>query len=196
MRLFRKFNRDRRRLLFVSPGPSSDHVLGCLNFGHVATVNRAALIVPGAIDYAFCADLEALEQIRSAWDRIRTFVIPDRLSINSKVSERSWAEWPGVPHDRALVFPSIPTITDRDTIDRINNPDTLACCNSMCAGLHAAGRMGYEHIWVIGCDGGMGYSSLLWHGGYGQNWDAHRARMELIASAIGCDVRFWPDRFE
>ncbi len=195
MRLLRRFNQQRKRLLLVSPGPSSDDVLNCIGFGHIATINRAALLVPGAIDYAFCNDIESLEQIRPMWDRVRTFILPDRLVENGKLGDRGWAEWPGVPHDRALIFPYTHTFTDSETLDRIDNPDHLACCNSMCVGLHAAVRMGYEQIWIIGCDGGSLYSSLLFDGGYGMDFTAHRKRMEFIASAVGADVRFYPERF-
>lgn len=201
MRLFRTHVANAGRCLFVVPGPSSDHVLDCLGFGHIAAVNRAALLIPGPIDYAHCDDLEALEQIRPAWDRIKTFIVPDRLSIGSVVSMQSWAEFPGVPHERALIFPHMPNTHSPSDIDAvIEDPERLATCNSACAGLHAMGRLGYRQVWVLGCDGGSGYSSLLHHGGYGTDFGVIRSRMEQIGRLIGAkhgtDVRFWPELFE
>ena len=74
MRLLSHHVANAERCLLVSPGTSSNHVLECLGFGHVATVNRAALITPGPIELASCMDLESLKQISPAYDRIRSFL--------------------------------------------------------------------------------------------------------------------------
>ena len=201
MRLFRSHIESTGRCLFVVPGQSADHVLSCLGFGHIAAVNRAALIIPGPIDWSFCNDLEALEQIRPAWDRIRSFVVPDQLGIDGHVSEKSWAEYPGVPHERALIFPHLPhtsCVSDVDAV--IEDSERLATCNSACGGLHAMGRLGYRQVWVLGCDGGTGYASLLRHGSHYRDFSVIKDRMHQIARLIGVkhgtDVRFWPERFE
>lgn len=200
MRLLSRFVERRDSCLLVIPGPSSIEVDSLLGCGHVATVNRGALLTRGSIDFAFCNDLEALEQIRPAWDRIRTFVVPDRLGIEGKVSLKSWAEFEGAPVDRALIFPHEPLAASEQQIDEVvDDPERVATFNSAGAGLHALARLGYRRIQVIGCDGGSGYSPLLHHGGYGSDFTVIRERMRYLAGALatkhGCEVRFYPDRF-
>ena len=201
MRLLSRFVQQSGRCLLVIPGPSSIEVGSLLGFGHVATVNRGALLVRGPIDFAFCNDLEALEQIRAAWDRIRTFVIPDRLGIGSRVSTRSWAEFEGVPIDRTLIFPHEPlTETESKIAGVVDDPDRIVTFNSAGAGLHALARLGYRKVQVIGCDGGTGYSPLLHYGGYGSDFSVIRDRMHYLAGLLdqthGCEVRFSPERFQ
>lgn len=200
MRLFRDHWQRFGRLLFVVPGGSASHALECLAFGHVATVNRSALTVPGPIDLACCNDLEALNAIRPAWDRVRSFLVPDQLGVGGEVVNHSWASEPGVPHDRALIFPHRPLTASPEEVDAaLADPDRLATCNSACAGLHAAGRLGYRQIWVLGCDGGRSYDSLLCGGPVDRDFGVIRERMEQIARGIeamlDCVVKFWPDRF-
>ena len=201
MRLLSQYIANLQRCLLVVPGPSSDHVAEFLAFGHVATVNRGALLVDGSVDFAFCNDLEALEQIRQRWGRIRTFVVPDRLGIGGRVSVQSWAEFPDVPHERTLIFPHQPlTAAEVEIAATIDDPERLATFNSAGAGLHALARLGYRQIQVLGCDGGSGYSSLLHRGGYGSDFSVIRDRMHFLAGLLKerheCEVRFYPDRFE
>lgn len=201
MRLLSRFVQQSSRCLLVIPGPSSIDVGSLLGFGHVATVNRGALLVRGPIDFAFCNDLEALEQIRTAWNRIRTFVIPDRLGIEGRVSVKSWAEFEGVPIERVLIFPHEPlTASEASISEVVSDPERLATFNSAGAALHGLARLGYRTIQVIGCDGGTGYSPLLHHGGYGSDFSVIRDRMHYLAGLLapkhGCEVRFYPERFQ
>lgn len=200
MRLLRDHITTLRRCLFVVPGPSAEHALGMLPFGHIATVNRAALIVPGPIDLACCNDIEAIEAIRPAWDRVRTFIVPDQLGIGGRVENKSWAEFPDAPHERALIFPHRPLTASPDEVDvAIDDPQRLPTCNSACAGLCAVARLGYQQVQVLGCDGGKRYASILCHGVDYEDYDVIRDRMHQIGRRVGessgCEVRFWPDRF-
>jgi hypothetical protein len=176
----------RNKCLFVAKGPSLAKVNDFKDFGHVATVNESCLRVPGPIDYAFFYDERTIEGSRPAWDRIKTFVISPIVyggGVRDFDLFTPLTEIRGFPVDRLLTFYEDQHEWDYQKMEESAEIGRLLNTDTAVMGLNFLVWNGYEHIYLLGHDGGIGYADGVGISGNFVNRDLSRFR-EIMEVAI------------
>ena len=140
------------RCLYVGKGPTGAAVREHLDFGAVATVNAASLLVD-RVDWSFWCDVPP-DVERHALANCRRFLVPDQVHTGRLYwwrlawERRRTAELEVFPEDRTWLYPySYIWPLDR-SIRRAVAHDRIPMCMTSPAGLYILARyLGYREIW-------------------------------------------------
>ena len=218
MRLLTEHTPNGDRCILVGKGPSAEFAKEHIDFGDVATLHEAALLVPGTIDYAFFTDVEFVEPAQPAFDRCRRFVVPEHLHANGGKRLRAPSEVEGLPLDGIFVYPRqrvtrIPSMITR-AVHRLGLPliaqlhdkirlgsvaravrrDRIPFVASGPVGIFLLSAIGYRKIWCFGLDGGHARAPGI-GGTRNPDYCWTREVAEVVARCVrqvhGTETRFW-----
>jgi hypothetical protein len=199
----RRLAEGAERCLYVGKGLTGAAVREHLDFGAVATVNAASLLVD-QVDWSFWCDIPP-DAERHALANCRRFLVPDQVHTGRLYwwrlawERRRTAELGVFPEDRTWLYPySYIWPLDR-SIRRAVAHDRIPMCMTSPAGLYILARyLGYREIWCFGHDGGKGYAEGLPHSPGGPragHYNRFRWSMEVVAAELRCrlgtEVRFY-----
>jgi hypothetical protein len=194
------------RCLYVGKGPTGAAVRDHLDFGAVAAVNAASLLVE-QVDWSFWCDIPPENQ-RHALANCRCFLVPDHLHTGRLYwwrlawERRRTVELGIFPEDRTWLYPYSYIWPLERSIRRAVSQDRIPMCMTSPAGLYILARhLGYREIWCFGHDGGTGYAAGLpasQGGPRAGHYDRFRRAMQVVAAELygrlGTDVRFFDPR--
>jgi hypothetical protein len=188
------------RCLYVAKGPSARHAaeaLGRRKYWAVATVNEACLIVPGAINWAFFLDLDAIANAKPAWSRIRHLVMPP--VVHSGVLKGAGARpdlmLPDLPVDRVRIINQGQIASSEDAIDEAWACGGMLMTDTATMGLHALVRLGYTAVDLLGHDGGVGYAAGLPALSQGKDHTPKRRILESVIRRLEGPPHYLKARF-
>jgi len=171
-----------KRCVFVAKGPSARHIEEYVDFGHIATVNEACLLVPNGIDFAFFYDKDALENSKPAWGRIKTFVMSAVLYGETFDDDCvPITEIEGLPLDRVLTFYEDQHDWDHEKVKASMQTDRFINTDTATMGLHFLLMNGYKEILLLGHDGGIGYAEGVCAKDKKREMSRFRDMMELVS---------------
>lgn len=191
------------RCLYVGKGPSAVFAKDHLDFGHIATVNFAAVLF-SEVDWSFWCDVPPVSEIEVVRDRCRTFIVPDVLHVGTGFRvgwrKRPLSEVGCFPVGRTLTYPYSFFYYRASAIRNAVEADQVPMSMTATAGLFILARyLGYREIWCFGHDGGDGHAAEFKdsRGPLLGNYDKWRRAMETLAECLrekfGTIVRFWPE---
>lgn len=151
--------RDKNKILFAAKGPSLNHIDKFKNYTNYATVNEACCKIDGTIDFAFFFDKNALLNSFEAWERINHFVMPAYLFDDGTDDPPiAVASIKNLAKHKVIFFEE-----DQDDfvyekiVEKINH-EKLLTVDTAIMGLHFLVLMGFQEIFLLGHDGGVGYA--------------------------------------
>ncbi len=174
-----------QKCLFVAKGPSLKFANNYTSNRHIATVNESCLKVDGQIDYAFFYDLNTLINSKSAWNRIKAFVM-SAVIYGNKIDD-DWVKIdtiPDLPLDRVITFYDDQHPWDYRAINKSLENGRFINTDTSVMGLHFLVKCGYKDIFLIGHDGGIGYANEVHGSSRNRNLQRFRDIIEFVSNGL------------